>query len=1012
MEYKKYHEDLKHLHVGTSPKRSYYVPASTKVMADMPREVSDRATFLSGSWSFLYMENDMELPDNFYAEDFDIKSLNKITVPSVWQNYGYGSHNYLNHRFPIPYDPPYVPFDNACGLYIKDFNIEDKKMDQFLVFEGVDSCMYVFVNGQFVGYSQCSHNISEFDITKYIKTGKNRIAVLVYRYCDGTYLEDQDKLRMSGIFRDVYILSRPKNRVDDMFIHQSFTDNYKKASLDIELKLTGKSQILITLTDGDKIVDSSKVTKNTAHIDINNPVLWNAENPYLYTLYIETEDEVIAKKIGLREIKVENKVILINGQNVKFKGTNRHDSSPVNGYAVTYDEMYRDITMMKAHNMNAIRTSHYPNSPLFIELCDKLGMYVIGESDVEIHGTVDTYGVYDEKIFSMIADDPDWSDAIFDRIESNIERDKNVTSVVIWSMGNESGYGCSFERASKWIKDRDPSRLVHYEGALHAKKYDVSLLEPAPLCNYQHTNRPDGKYDFSALDMISRMYPTVEEAKNILDNEDKPLILCEYCHAMGNGPGDLEEYWDLIYSHDNMAGGFIWEWCDHSVYMGITPTGKPKYYYGGDWLDDPHDINFCLDGLVYPDRTPHTGLLEVMNMYRPVRLLKYSGNTYTFVNTMDFTNLDKNIELEYRILTDDKLIKSGRIPLKAKPHGQFKVTLPVELPKTPRTSVLFVYHNISADRPEYMVDELGFDQVIVNVKDKNIELTSKKAPAYEENGEFITVEGRGFKYVYSKRLCGFTSIVKDNVSILNAPTNINIWRAPTDNDNLIRSKWYMMGYNHTTVRTKKLNVIVKDNNLVIKTEISLGSVGIAPILLINEVITITENGKIGISMSAKKDARMPYLPRFGMRMFLNNGYENVSYYGYGPNESYIDKRRASYLGRFDNTVRMMHEDYIRPQENGSHYGCKEVVLSDEFDNQIKITGEEFSFNASHYTAEELTKKAHNYELEECGSTVLCLDACQSGIGTNSCGPELMEKYRMENDEKGKFNYELNVVIEL
>ena len=1006
MEFKHYHEDLKHLHVGTNKKRSYFIPASSRFTADMARDVSDRVYFLNGTWKFLYCENDTQLPVDFYNTDFDIETLSNIPVPSVWQNYGYGSHNYINHRFPIPYDPPYVPFDNACGLYIREFDIEDDKFDKHLVFEGVDSCMYVFINGTFVGYSQCSHNISEFDITKYVKKGKNRICVLVYRYCDGTYLEDQDKLRMSGIFRDVYILSRPKNRVEDFYITEEFSDDFKTSVMSVLISTKGNVKPNVTLVDKNTTIASS--TGNDIQFTIKKPILWSAENPYLYTLYIETKDEVISKKIGFRKVEVKNQAILVNGQNIKIKGTNRHDSSPVNGYSVTFDEMYQDITMMKAHNMNGIRTSHYPNSPVFLELCDQIGMYVIDESDVEVHGPVDVYGGYEEELFSMIADDPTWSDAIFDRIESNVERDKNVTSVIIWSLGNEAGYGCCFERASKWIKDRDKTRLVHYESSLHAKQYDVSKLTPPPLCNYDYTKRKDNKYDFSSLDMYSRMYPTVDEMKEYLSYGDKPYILCEYCHAMGNGPGDLEEYWNLIYSNDIFAGGFIWEWCDHSVYMGTTPDGKSKYYYGGDWDEIINDGNFCMDGLVYPDRTPHTGLLEVKNVYRPVRLIKSKDNEYTFKNTLDFTNLDGVVELEYRILTDGKLIKKGTIPMKAKPHGTMKIKLEDKLPTDPRSSVLFIYRNIAKDKPSYMPSELGFDQYIIPVKDNALTLTSKKAPKFTEDKEFISISGNNFKYVYSKRLCGFVSLVNDNISYLKEPMNINIWRAPTDNDNFIKNEWYKMHYNETTVRTRSIKSTVKDNLLIINTEVVLSAIAFVPILVLNIKYTINDKGDMNISMKADKDVRMPYLPRFGMRMILDKEFENVSYYGYGPNESYIDKRRASYLERFNDTVTNMHEDYVRPQENGSHYGCKELSLSTNNEGLLLVTGHDFSFNASHYTAEELTTKTHNYELVEKDATVLCLDDRQSGIGTNSCGPALFEEYRLDNDKNGKFPYELNV----
>lgn len=1017
MEFKRYHENLKSLHVGTCEKRSYYVPASSRFISQMPREVSDRALFLNGSWKFLYCENDTYLPEDFYKTDFDTSRMDTITVPSVWQNFGYDSHNYLNHKFPIPYEPPYVPFENPCGLYIRNFELSKDNLEKYLVFEGVDSCMYVFINGSFVGYSQCSHNISEFNVSKFVHEGVNTIAVLVYRYCDGTYLEDQDKLRMNGIFRDVYLLSRPKSHIEDFFIHQSFDENFKKAVLDVNLTIKGSCVPLVSLYMDETLVAKEK--GKSVSLCIDNPILWNAEEPHLYTLVLETGDEVISKKIGLRKIEIKDKVVLLNGQNIKLRGTNRHDSSPVNGYSVTYDEMYQDITMMKAHNMNAIRTSHYPNSPIFLELCDQLGMYVIGESDVEIHGPVDVYGGYDESTFSMLADDPDWIEPICDRIMANVERDKNVTSVIIWSMGNEAGYGCCFEEAAKRVKKRDNSRLLHYEGAIHAKQYDVSLLTPSPLCNYKYTKRKNNKYDFSNIDLHSRMYPSYAEVDEYLKTGDKPYIMCEYCHAMGNGPGDIEGYWERIYKFDSFLGGFIWEWCDHSVYMGTTPDGRAKYYYGGDWNDNPHDGNFCMDGLTYPDRTPHTGLLEVQNVYRPVRLVKVKGNEYTFKNYLDFKNLKDNIELEYRILENGVVKANGRIPLIAKPHGNVKVNINEAIPNNNRASILFIYHNISKDKAEYMPEEMGFDQyipkdnLVSNVKVETI--SSKKAPTVSEDKEFISITGSKFKYVYSKKEAGFVSINKDNVSFLSKPLNINIWRAPTDNDNFAKMEWYKFHYDNVTYRTRSVSIKEKDNCLELKTDVSVSAVAMVPLLVVHVTYLINDKGVIKVNMTADKDPRTPFLPRFGLRLFMDKEFEDVEYFGYGPNESYSDKRKASYLSRFEDTVSHMHEDYIYPQENGSHFGCLEFSVSTQRpvmnQRSVKVYGNPFSFNVSHYTQEELTQKAHNFELNESDFTVLCIDAGMSGIGSNSCGPELAKEYRIDNDDKGKFPYELSVIID-
>lgn len=1012
----KYHENLKKIHVNTCRKHSYFVPASTELMSQMPREVSDRAVFLNGDWAFSFFDNDRDIPENIFDADYDPTDMDIISVPSVWQNYGYLPHNYTNHRFPIPYDPPYIPSINPCGVYIRDFEVTEDSFDRHIVFEGVDSCIYLYINGEFVGYSQASHNISEFEITSFVHPGNNRITVLVYRWCDGTYLEDQDKLRMTGIFRDVYILLRPKNRVEDFFVQENFENNYKIAKLNINIDVKGKLPVEVYLYDGENVVaqaltDISSKDKNV-QLMVENPILWNAESPYLYTLVIKTKDEVISRKLGLRDIKIQNRCVLINGQKVKFKGVNRHDSSPFNGYAVTYEEMYQDITLMKAHNINAVRTSHYPNSPLFLELCDEIGMYVIDESDVEIHGPVDVYGGYDERIFSMLADDSDWFESIFDRIESNVERDKNVTSVIFWSLGNEAGYGCNFEKSAIWVKKRDPKRLVHYEGALHAKQYEPSLLDPKPLCNYKYTERSDGKYDFSGLDVYSRMYPAIDEMKEYVKDGDKPMILCEYCHAMGNGPGDLEDYWNLIYSEDVLCGGFVWEWCDHSVYMGITPEGKDKYFYGGDWNDEYNDGNFCMDGLTYPDRTPHTGLSELKNVIRPIRLISVKGQTFTFKNMLDFTSLEGNIEISYRIVTDSKVLSEKQIKVKAKPHSQFKITIDEKLPLKERSSIIFSYINVSPDKALYMPTELGFDQYIIPVKEEAVSIEAvKKAPEVDETEDNVIINGADFKYVYDKKLCAFTKLCKNNVSYIEQPSNINIWRAPTDNDAGIKSEWYKYHYDNLTYRTKKFSVTDKDGLIFINTEVIVSAISMIPFLDVKLLYTINGKGDILIKMKADKDIRTPMLPRFGMRFFMDKSFEQVSYYGYGPLESYIDKRRASYQGRFMDTVSNMYEPYIRPQENGSHYGCKEVILESKYGGKVKITGNDFSFNASHYTQEELTTKHHNYELTESSMTILCLDACQSGIGSNSCGPSLAPEYRVDNGNKNKFMPELSIMME-
>ncbi|MCC8170126.1 MAG: beta-galactosidase, partial [Oscillospiraceae bacterium] len=529
---KNYHENPKILHVGTEDSRAYYIPFSDRMRAlSNVREQSDRFISLNGEWNFEYYNS---------VYDFDgFENLtNKIPVPSCWQNHGYDTHMYTNVRYPFPYEPPYVPNFTPCGAYSREFTV-DVKGRFYLNFEGVDSSFYLWINDSFVGYSQVSHSTSEFDITDYVNRENNRICVLVLKWCDGSYLEDQDKFRMSGIFRDVYLLKRSENHIKDFFI-KTGTDGTVSVEADREAKYT-----LLDLNG----YEIGSAEGESACLKIENPILWTSETPLLYTLIIEAAGEVIVQKIGLREISISGGVIYLNGKKLRIKGVNRHDSDPVKGYTISREQALTDLRLMKEHNINAVRTSHYPNSPWFTELCDELGFYVVDEADVEIHGTSAIYGGSQENTFGLLAQDERFYDAILDRVQRCVIRDKNRTSVIFWSLGNEGGYGEGFENAGRWVKEYDDMRLLHYES---------SVWETGG-----HKN------DTSMLDVMSNMYATPERIRDYFENKEdsKPFIQCEYIHAMGNGPGGIDEYIELMDKYDGFVGGFVWEWCDHAVYM-------------------------------------------------------------------------------------------------------------------------------------------------------------------------------------------------------------------------------------------------------------------------------------------------------------------------------------------------------------------------------------------------------------------------------------------------------------
>jgi beta-galactosidase len=997
----KYYEDPGITRVNTEENRAYYIPFSAAADAvTKTRRESDRFQLLGGNWRFRYYKNPHEA-EEFEAPDFDVSSFDTIRVPSVWQMHGYDHHQYTNIRYPIPYDPPYVPFDNPCGAYRTDFEIPACKasMKRYINFEGIDSCFYLWINGKFVGYNQVSHSTAEFDITPFTAAGKNTIAILVLKWCDGTYLEDQDKLRMSGIFRDVYLLYRPENHIRDYFVTTKLYDNYARAAVNVSYEFAGQPLPVNykLMTSCSKIIAQGVCDDGKISIPVVEPKLWNAETPYLYTLTLDIGGEVIAEKIGLRDIRIQAGVLLVNGVNIKFRGVNRHDSDPVTGYAVSVEQMLKDLSLMKQHNINAIRTSHYPNQPLFTKLCDEYGFYVIAEADVESHGAAEVYGPKSSAEYmlkySALAEDERFGHAILDRVQRSVTRDKNRPCVIFWSLGNEAGYGDNFVAAAKWVRNYDKTRLVHYESSVHAN--------------------PEKHYDLSCLDVYSMMYPDLAflDKGYFEDPENtKPFVLCEYCHAMGNGPGDLEDYFEVFQRHDELCGGFIWEWCDHSVYAGKTAAGgKEKYLYGGDFGEYPHDGNFSIDGLVLPDRRPSTGLAEYKNVIRPLRATAVSmeRGEFSFKNILDFTNAKDLLDIAYELKCDGEVLAAGKIESPdIVPHWKSTFRIGYTLPESGRCAVKFTYLQKNDLPFTKSGHELGFDQIrIGSVKPVAVTGETSGSTSFDSDEAGITVTGPDFKYVFSKAAGLFETVVKNNRAYCVRPMEYNIWRAPTDNDRNIRLEWEKAGYDRAPVKVYGAKAKKSGDSVVIDAYLSLAAVYRQPVLKIKASFEIAPSGEIIFSFDVERDPVMPYLPRFGVRLFLPNGFENVRYYGYGPYESYVDKHRASYLDEFKTTVTRLYEDYIRPQENGSHCGCEFLSVGDGKDGLYITSGEDLSFNASHFTAEELTEKKHDFELVPSGMTVLCVDYMQSGIGSNSCGPELLEKYRLD-DEKLSFRFSL------
>ena len=699
---------------------------------------------------------------------------------------------------------------------------------------------------------------------------------------------------------------------------------------------------------------------------------------------------MITQAVGIREVYIKDGVVYVNGQNLKFRGTNRHDSDPVTGYTISKEQAIRDLTLMKQFNFNAIRTSHYPNAPWFTELCDRYGFYVIAESDIEMHGYLSTYHSDRENTLGLLDEGGVFTEAVLDRVQRNVIRDKNHPCVLIWSLGNEAGFGYAYQNAGRWTKEYDPTRLTHYESS-----------------TWDHSNR----FDKSMLDLYSRMYATTEEVDSYFAEEGpkKPFIQCEFVHAMGNGPGDIEDYYQQIMKYDGFCGGFVWEWCDHAVNQGVAENGKTMYGYGGDFGEYPHDGNFCMDGLVYPDRTPHTGVYEWKNVVRPVRARLVDAHKVTLAlkNMLDFTDMADAITLSYECKADGELLCSGEIAVPSTaPHTESEVTIPVTLPKTAADCYLkLTYLTKTAHELVPAGHEVGFDQFLLSgsaVRRLNSVTDEATAPTVTEGDRFLTVSGEGFTYQYDTFTGIFSSLERGGETI---SMDYSIFRAPTDNDRNIREEWERANYHHSQTRTYTTEYAIDGQTVQITSTVNLCAVTVQSIMKFTVIWTIDGAGTITCKIDAKRNTDMPYLPRFGVELTLPKSWQQVSYLGYGPQECYIDKHHLAWFDAFESTVGDMHEDYIKPQENGNHYHCRKASVGNGTNGVTAYAATSFDFSVSNYSDYELAVKKHNYELEESDFVTMHLDYKNSGVGSNSCGPQLLPQYQM-NDKEFEWEYQL------
>lgn len=984
MNYERCHESLRRLHLGCQPNRAYFIPfhdARTALIGG--RENSNRFTLLSGDdWSFKYFTSYDDIPEMLLYHDADTSDWDTVPVPSCMEILGYGKPQYINVRYPIPMAFPKVPAENPAGIFVKEFENTAKcaSFRQYIVFEGVDSCFYLYVNGEFVGYSQVSHCTSEFDVTDYLFEGTNRITVVVLKWCDGTYLECQDKWRMSGIFRDVYLLSRPEGHIKDIEVKTNISNDMSSAEIVCNLEDFSGLDTYITLFDpeGEKLGTAIPMDNGTAIFNIEEPYLWTAETPDLYTLLIESFDEYIPVKVGVRKVEIQDGAITINNKAVKFKGVNRHDFNSKNGYVCTIEDMTRDIILMKQHNINTVRTSHYPNDPRFYELCDKFGIYVMDETDLECHAICFAEAKYN------ITDNPEWEASYLDRVMRMVERDKNHPSIFAWSMGNESSFGCNIRSMFSWTKDRDPSRLTHYEGARLGGVNDTIVTS----ADWNFADDPD---------INSWMYPSLELLKDYIENEQKPMFMCEHSHAMGNGPGDLKDYWELIYSSKKLAGGCVWEWFNHGIYDGTDENGVERYLYGGDYGEKYHDGNFCVDGLLHPNGEATPGLLEYKQIISPVKVTEIDSGIglFNITNLYDFIYLSRLVG-HYEITENGNITEQGDFelpPIKPQGNEDIQIFYKNEPSGLSHIRLFFTYESDSEGIP--FGTTVHSTQFLI--KDE-LKLQKRhgygKVELYNEKNE-LHVIGKGFSYIFSKKLGAFTSMFFGGKELLTAPMLLDLGRAPIDNDMFIYNDIFeATGVNDA--KTCPMNIEYENGeNAKISVEYILAAPAHQPILHGKCVYTIDGLGGINVECSANIDEHIDYLPRFGFRLFMPKEYSKLEFLGKGPMQSYIDMNASTSFGHYKSTTNEQYIHFTKPQECGSHIDTLWCALCNDFGSGFIVRNfDGFTFSALPYSREDIEKAKHDFELPKSNENVLCIDYKATGLGSNSCGPKIQKKYTL------------------
>jgi beta-galactosidase len=982
------------------------------------RKASSFYRSLNGNWKFHWVRKPADRPRDFYKPGYDVSNWDLIPAPSNWQMHGYGIPIYLNVPYPFPPNPPYIPHDyNPVGSYRRRFTIPKDWKDRqiFLHFDGVKSAFYVWMNGQKVGYSQDSMTPAEFNVTKYLKSGENTLAVEVYRWSDGSYLEDQDMWRLSGIYRNVYLFATPQVHIRDFFVRTDLDENYTDANLMIRPKITSftdrslegwtiEAQLYdlettpvlseplsrsISSIIGEKYPQRDNVKFALLEAEVKNPQKWSAEVPNLYTLVLtlkNAEGETIEAescRVGFREVEIKEGQLFVNGRSIKLFGVNRHEHDPDHGRAIPVSRMIQDIKLLKQYNINAVRTSHYPDDPTWYDLCDQYGIYLIDEANLESHG-----------LKGYLSNVAGWHNAFVERAIRMVERDKNHPSVIFWSLGNETGCGPNHAAMSGWIKEYDPTRPIHYEGAA------------------------GNPVDYPYVDMISRMYARIPQIIRLATNpiDDRPMVLCEYAHAMGNSVGNLKEYWDAIRSHRRLIGGFIWDWADQGL-RKKDPNGKEFWAYGGDFGDKPNDGNFCCNGLVQPDRKPNPSLYEVKKVYQRIHVLPVDilDGKFRILNEYDFLDLDST-DIRCEVSADGQVIQTGTLPKLPLPPGAQR-NLQINFNKTnlqPGAEYwIKIIFTLAADtswaRQGHILAwdqfKIPFDVPPAPV----VDLNTIPALTLKEDPQKITVSGDDVELTFGKKSGALESFLFNEKQLVASPLVPNFWRVPTDNDDGNRmperlGAWRNAGPDRTvnTVEARQLTPQVV--RITAEASIPVGTNSTC-----KTVYTVYGSSDIIVDLNfTPVGGNLPDLPRFGMQMAVPARFDKLTWFGRGPHETYWDRKTGAAFGLYSGSVNKVIHRYVRPQENGNRTDVRWMALTDrEGIGLVAVGMPTIDVSAWPFTMQDLEKAKHIHEPPQGDTVTVNLDYKQMGVGgDDSWGARTHPEYTLP---AGPYHYRLRLM---